>query len=436
MGHLVGKALYRALGRKIDGLSVRAPWTEALHAILKELYSEEDAELVVRMPFGLSRLGRLEKATGIPRSKLAPHLESLCARGLVLDLCLGDEVWYAPSPMVVGIFEFTMMRAGPGLDLKKRAGLFREYMEEGTFYERNFAAGQRVSIARTVPHEGTVWPDEYVEVLDYEKAAAIVESSDRFALGLCSCRHERHHLGEKRCEAPLDNCSAFGVAADHLVRHGLAREVSKTEMLENVARSRELGLVLNADNVQRKVSFLCHCCPCCCNVLLGVTKHGFPNAVVTSSFVARPDLDRCLGCGKCTKRCPVGAVPRVADPHPRYRKHGRPEVDGDRCIGCGVCAVACNAGAMRLAKREQRVLHPETTFERVILQCLERGTLENLLFDDPASKSQAFLRGLVGGFLRLPPVQQALMSDALRSRFLAAMKKGASGRGSRDLAEV
>lgn len=80
---------------------------------------------------------------------------------------------------------------------------------------------------------------------------------------------------------------------------------------------------------------------------------------------------------------------------------------------------------MRLHPRPRRVLHPETTFERVILQCLERGTLQNQLFDDPSSKTQSFLRAVVGGFLRVPSVKQALMSDALRSRFLGALRQAA-----------
>jgi len=79
---------------------------------------------------------------------------------------------------------------------------------------------------------------------------------------------------------------------------------------------------------------------------------------------------------------------------------------------------------MSLKKREQRVLHPETTFERVILQCLERGTLQNQIFPDPQRVTHTFMRALVGGFLRLPPVKRALMSDALRSRFLKTMAHG------------
>jgi len=48
-----------------------------------------------------------------------------------------------------------------------------------------------------------------------------------------------------------------------------------------------------------------------------------------------------------------------------------------------------------------------TTFERIILQCLERGTLQNQLFDNPASLTHAFARACLGGFLRLTPVKRA-----------------------------
>ena len=56
MGHLVGKDIFRELGRKIDGLETRAPWNDKLHAILKELYTAEEADVVVKMPYGLSNI--------------------------------------------------------------------------------------------------------------------------------------------------------------------------------------------------------------------------------------------------------------------------------------------------------------------------------------------------------------------------------------------
>jgi len=89
-----------------------------------------------------------------------------------------------------------------------------------------------------------------------------------------------------------------------------------------------------------------------------------------------------------------------------------------------------------LHERSQRVLHPETTFRRVILQTLERGTLQNQLFDDPSRLIQPTMRAVVGGFPSLPPVKRALMSDTLRSRFLSAMEAGVRRQGKRAIVEM
>jgi hypothetical protein len=64
-----------------------------------------------------------------------------------------------------------------------------------------------------------------------------------------------------------------------------------------------------------------------------------------------------------------------------------------------------------------------------MLQCLEKGTLQNQIFANPQSINEKFMRAFVGAFLRLPPVKKALMSDRLRSRFLAAMKEGVKKQG-------
>jgi len=435
MGHLVGKDVYRRLGKKIDELTMRAPWNDTLYAILKELYTQDDAELVVRMPYNFSTLARIERLTGVPEVGLLHRLESLCSRGLVMDICINDVSYYVPSPMMLGIFEFTMMRTAGGFDHEKVARLFHAYFDEGSYQRENYGQGQRMPSMRAVPHTSAP-ADGSVEILDHEKAEAILDASRRFAMGVCGCRHAKHHTGEV-CDNPLDNCSSLGgPLVDYVVRNGLAREVSKTEMRENVARSRELGLVLSVDNVKRNVNILCHCCSCCCHMIQGITKSGYTNIIVSSGFVARPDLHLCRGCTTCSKRCPIQAISRVKDADPRFAAHGRPQVDASACLGCGVCATFCPTRAMGLHKREQRVFHPEMTFERTILQCLERGTLQNQLFDDPGSKSQSFLRAAVGGFLRLPPVKQVLMSEAVRSRFLEWVRRAAVRRGMQVLTEI
>jgi Na+-translocating ferredoxin:NAD+ oxidoreductase RNF subunit RnfB len=280
---------------------------------------------------------------------------------------------------------------------------------------------------RVLPHEEALDQQDYTEILDYEKTVSIVEATGKFAVGLCSCRHEKLHTGEKKCDAPIENCLSFGNSADFLVRHNFAKYVSKSEIFESLAQSKEMGLVFSCDNVRNNVGFICQCCGCCCNMLSGISKFGYPNAIVTSSYIAVADKDTCDGCARCAKACPVEAIEMVASDNGSTKRKKTPKINEDICLGCGVCSMKCTKTAsLKLIKRKKRVIHPESTYERIILQCLERGTLQHQIFGNPAKISQKIMKGVVGGFLKLPPVKRTLMSDKLRSSFLDSMKKGAA----------
>ncbi len=429
MAHANGE-VYHHLGHKIDGLQVRTPWNQAFGEMLAALYSPEEADLVTKMPYGLGPLEEVEKVTRYPRVQLQRMLEELCIEGLVMDVCVQGTYYYMVSPMVVGIFEMTMMRTDPNLPMKQWAGLLDRYMHgDDTFYGANSEHGERVSVMRTLPHTEAVLPSVQSQVLDYEKAAAIVDENELFSIGLCSCRNEKQLNDKKKCAVPLETCSAFGSSADYLIRRGFSRKVSKTEMQENLARSKELKLVLTSDNVQKHVGFICHCCKCCCNLLLGVTGHGHPEILTTSSFISKMDEDKCTGCGRCVDPCPVNAIQVVPGESKRSRRGKTVKIDEELCIGCGVCGLVCALDGIHLVPRAARVLHPETTFERILLMCLERGNLQNMLFTNPSSITQSTMRAIIGGFLRLPPVKQKLMSDEMRSSFLETMRTGVRMQG-------
>ena len=258
MGHLAAKDLYHDLGRKVDNLHVRAPLNDTFNEILKELYTEEEAEVVIKMPYVFSNLDRVSKITKFESTRLQNILADLCDKGLVMDMWLDGEYRYMPSPLVIGIFEFTMMRTGEDLNMKRWAQLFHDYMEEGSMYRANFDDKSITSIARALPHQEAV--EGHIEILDYEKATHLIDEAGKYAVGICSCRHKKEHSDEERCDVPLSTCTTFGQAADYMIRHNLSAEISKSEIMEIFSRSKELGLILSADNVQERIMFICHCC--------------------------------------------------------------------------------------------------------------------------------------------------------------------------------
>ncbi len=462
MGHMAGKDIYRRLGEKIDNLTVKSPWNEALHKVLKELYSEPEADLVVQMPYQLSSVDRIASIAGVEQVRLQSSLTAMAEKGLVLDLYHEGQYYFMPSPLMVGIFEFTMMRTGYNYSPKAAAELFHAYLSgSDDFYRANACDGQQMALTRAIPYLEAVAPEDVVEILPYEKVEAIVENHDQYAIGTCACRHEKQHSGQKTCVTPLDTCTSFGYAADYLIRHHMAAQVSREQVLENLMRCKKLGLMFCADNVRKNITFICCCCSCCCNMLQGINKFGYTGFIKTSSFIAVVAAEKCTGCGRCTSACPVNGINLVAAggedmpapvpaqaasssagclvPEHMFKKKSLrmvgertiARVDKTICLGCGVCATQCARGALQLLKRQPIVLPPETTFERNILACLEKGTLQNYLFDNPGAVTHQVMRGVLGGILKLSPVKKTLVGDLFRSVFINTLTTGVklSGRG-------
>ena len=283
----------------------------------------------------------------------------------------------------------------------------------------NEAFGRDTKVGRALVHEDAISDEPLPDVLDWERATAVVGKARAWAVSLCFCRHEAEHLG-KACDAPMEICLSLNGGAEFVVRRGFGRAIPRDEALRILADSRARGLVQLADNVMSRPTFVCNCCGCCCEQLQGVSRHGLA-AVNPSGFEPRRDADACAGCSRCARACPVA---RDRDgPAPRGRRERRsalaPDIDLERCIGCGVCASSCHKKALSMA-RVARPRVPANAVERVVRMALERGQLADLLVDAGAGLGSRFLHHALSALTRLPPAQRLLASEQVRSRFVRA----------------
>ncbi|PKM51441.1 MAG: (Fe-S)-binding protein [Firmicutes bacterium HGW-Firmicutes-7] len=410
MSHIVAKSAYKSLEERINRLPLGAPPSQTLYQILGLLFSEKEASLVAQLPIKPFTIKKASQIWNVSYKEALQVLDTLAGRCILLDMEIdGDKRYLLPPPMA-GFLEFSLMRVRNDLDQTLLAELYHQYLNVEEDFVKELFFGTETRLGRTFVNESVLSTDQTVQILDFEKASHVIATASHIGISMCYCRHKAAHIGEN-CDAPMDICMTFNGTADSLIRHSYANRVEASECLELLHKAYESNLVQCGENVRNNVSFICNCCGCCCEALVAAKKFGNLHPVETTNYIPKINNEVCINCGKCEKICPIEAIGQ--------NDAGElPIINKDICLGCGVCVRACPKKAMFLERRDKKIITPANSVHRTVVMAIEKGMLQELIFDNKALLSHRAMAAILSAILKLSPVQKLMASQQMKSVYL------------------
>lgn len=412
MSHITAKNAYKSLEERINKFPQGAPPSKTLYQILSILFTEEEARLVAKLPIKAFRVKTAANIWNVSQSEAYKILDNLAKKALILDIEDDKGKKYILPPPMAGFFEFSMMRTRHDIDQKLLAELYYQYINEEEDFIKELFYSTDTKLGRVYVQEEVLTNENEVTILDYERATHIIEESKHIGISMCYCRHRMSHVG-KACDAPMDICMTFNNTANSLINNNFARRVDASECKELLHQAYENNLVQCGENVRSGVTFICNCCGCCCESLVAAKRFGNMNPVQTTSFIPQINYDSCINCGKCVKICPIDAISKSIENNKEVVK-----IDEDRCLGCGVCVRNCHKKSITLRKRKEKIITPANSVHRAVLMAIEKGQLQNLIFDNEALASHRAMGAILSSILNLEPAKRALANEQLKSTYL------------------
>jgi len=356
--HHQDPGLYDQLADLYRTIGMSGPKGDKFRKLLMALYTEDEARTALAMVPGiLQDAASVARSLGQELSTVTGRLEAMTNKGL-LYCKAGQPNLYKLLQLFPGVFELQFMkgeRTEGDVDL---ARLFEDILHAP------LTDGPPPAItpfARVVPIEEQIEPS--IGVHTYEQVSHYIDQADEISLSTCYCRHQKELLG-KSCGGPKDVCMQFGPFATFVAERGFGRRISRQEALDVVRRGVEAGLVLTSNNTRKRIDFICACCGCCCGILTSIKNSRMPSLAAGSNFTLAIDADACTACGACVEACHMEALSLEEDVA---------RVDPVRCIGCAVCTAQCPTDALRMVRKPDSAVPPETFRE------LQAKIVEDLL---------------------------------------------------------
>ena len=293
----------------VTGITTKIDENAPEYYCMAGILSDDEADVAIAAGLRKERTaGYLAKKVGKTVEEVQPLLDNLVYYGIFrrsMDKALGEDVYYMQI-FAPGILEM-MVNQKELLETHPEVG--RAFDE----YTRNLAASMGAMIPdgyglmRVIPVESAL---EGIEgVSDYERISHYLDKYDRFSVSPCSCRASRSSLGDGCGHLEEDMCVQMGRGAEHYIRTGRAREITREQALEIIQRAEENGLMHDMVNIEEpgESAAICNCCACACFGLRVGLMFGARDAI-RSNYVAEVDEAKCVACGQCVETCPGNAL--------------------------------------------------------------------------------------------------------------------------------
>ena len=312
------------------------PLCDELVELVVHMFNEEEASLVRHIkPLGSYTVTELAARERRPVEEIVPILNRLTSeKRLLLKRNGGEKNRYYILPIVPGTFELALIR--PSMDLLtpwhvKFAKLFEKLFETGYMLDYS---NNPSPVVRYLPVGQSI--EAHPMALPSDKLEEVFGRYKDFGVGLCQCRMTEELVGNG-CGKDMLNCTVMGPGAIQGIEQGYLKKMTLPDVIEIKKAAEEQGLItwMIMEESGMTTTASCSCCGCCCHMLRTITEYNAPGWIAPPHFVPEFDDEKCTGCGKCARACPMGGI--VADTKAKTVTHLI-----DRCVGCGQCVIACD----------------------------------------------------------------------------------------------
>jgi len=300
--------------------------------------------------------------TGLELEKAAQILEDMSHRGLLYRVRRGGRAEFYVVPIAHGVYEFNLDK----VEEKEWTMGLAGHMGEGMLQQ---VYNADIPFYRSVPINMDVVKGS--EVYPYDDIVEQVSQYDTFAVSPCVCRALNKVCGAPDAGFPSETCITCGEMAEFYIENGIAREITKEDVLQILKNSADIGMILQCVH-SKSNEIICSCHVDGCGILQAAKLFpGNANRNI-SHYRIEHDVDSCSGCGTCVQRCPMHAVTLDGEDK---------AVTDASCVGCGQCVSACPKNGRILVKKakEEVAELPDTIFDGYKVMQVFRKTQGDLV---------------------------------------------------------